>query len=281
MSLNTSKTDELQLMSPTVEWMEEKYNEMNKLLFNNSLKGCKFEIFTTGKGSQGNVLGWFKVDGNIKIESRTRKMYHRNVSYEKEYANYDNFVRICEPCIQLNGNYKWTEKAALSTLVHEMCHYYTYMYGVVPKQVHGREFKNIALIVSSKSSGFFTVERIASAEQMGEMKLDESIKAKNDKRLENKKNRVIVVVIQMNNGETRLINANGRNVVNMVVKAEKKHKIKNAKCIKISNNDNLKNSIFDAGYSSSMMTYRYWDITKKKDLLDKINEFEFEEIINL
>ena len=38
---------------PTTEWIAQKYNEMNSLLFDNKLGECNFRIFTSGKGSQG------------------------------------------------------------------------------------------------------------------------------------------------------------------------------------------------------------------------------------
>lgn len=42
---------------PTVEWMREKYDELNSWLFGGQLGGCNFNIFTTGRGSQGGTLG--------------------------------------------------------------------------------------------------------------------------------------------------------------------------------------------------------------------------------
>ena len=42
---------------PTTAWMEEKYAEMNDLLFDGKLMGCDFGIFTTGRGSEGNHCG--------------------------------------------------------------------------------------------------------------------------------------------------------------------------------------------------------------------------------
>ena len=52
--INVNTTDKT--FKPTVEWMEQKYQEMNKLLFNGKLGQCNFAIFTSGKGSQGGVL---------------------------------------------------------------------------------------------------------------------------------------------------------------------------------------------------------------------------------
>ena len=56
--------DKRELMTPTVEWMARKYDEMNQTLFGGELGACSFKIFTTGKGSQGGVLGWFRITTN-------------------------------------------------------------------------------------------------------------------------------------------------------------------------------------------------------------------------
>ena len=49
----------------TVEWMAKKYEEMNQQLFGGALGACRFKVFTTGKGSQGGTLGWFKITGKF------------------------------------------------------------------------------------------------------------------------------------------------------------------------------------------------------------------------
>ena len=43
---------------PTVEWMAAKYAEMNEQLFGGQLGQCDFDVFTTGRGSEGGTLGW-------------------------------------------------------------------------------------------------------------------------------------------------------------------------------------------------------------------------------
>ena len=180
-----TEANQNELMEITTQWMAEKYNEMNQQLFNGELGGCDFSIFKTGKGSRGNVLGWFKMCGSgIKYNRSDRRLYYYNPYYvqPKTYINRNNFVELCKPRIELNGNYRWTEKAALSTLVHEMCHYYNVMYGYEPTRAHGREFKEIAAYVSSKSNCIFTVQRLASAEQMNEMDFTDSMKDFNNKR---------------------------------------------------------------------------------------------------
>ena len=250
---------------PNTQWMAEKYSEMNALLFNGALGDCDFNIFTTGKGSGGNTLGWFKITGNgIKIDRRTRKMYHEYYRYvgdfsRKEYIDKDNFVSFCKPRIELNGNYTGTEHAFLGTLVHEMCHYYTYMDGWAPTQAHGREFKDIGRIVSSRSNGMFTIQRLATAEEMTEFELNDEMKARKEKRMVNKKSSATAIITFFNNGtgNVRLTIAKDNhliNVINQYYLNKGEHSI-------ITNDSNVIDFLFSKGYRSVMRTFRWWDLS--------------------
>jgi predicted SprT family Zn-dependent metalloprotease len=253
--------DKRELMTPSVEWMARKYDEMNQTLFGGELGACSFKIFTTGKGSQGGVLGWFRITTNsIRYEKDTRRMFYNGFLGVKIYITQDNFVNLCKPQIELNGNYRWTERAALSTLVHEMCHYYTDMKGIIPRQAHGREFKQIASHVSSLSNGIFTVERLAKAEQMQEMELDNKYVEMKQRRLENKKNKMIILLIYKDNGQIRLINCNSQTLAEKIVSIEKK---RNDSTIKMSTNNELKDFLFSKGYKKAFTTYRFWPIENK------------------
>ena len=173
---------------PDISWMSEKYDEMNKWLFGGKLGACEFGIFTTGNGSGGNTLGCFKITGyEIKIYSSTRRMFRQgwnpDTGERDEYVNHNNFVDLCRPRIEINGNYIGNEEIFLGILVHEMCHYYTYMFGICPKQAHGPEFRQIAYEVSKQSGGRITIQRLASAEKMSQLELDADIQAKNHHRI--------------------------------------------------------------------------------------------------
>lgn len=178
------KVDDKTLITITPEWMEKKFNEMNELLFDGALKPCRLELFTKGRGSQGGTLGWFNFGNQIYSDHKRRTLrgkrpgYVMNAYGDKVWLDGDNFNNLIDPVIQLNGNYNWTEKAALSTLVHEMVHYYDFKDGWVPMQAHGPNFRRIAAWVSAKSDQFFTVERLAKAEQMEQMDFTESMKEK-------------------------------------------------------------------------------------------------------
>lgn len=262
-------------MSPTSEWMSEKYDEMNTKFFGGQLGGCDFGIFTTGKGSMGRTLGRFKITGDgIKYSKRTRRMFKETERYfgDVTFVSRNNFVDLCKPRIELNGNYKWTEKAALSTLVHEMCHYYNYMYGYVPIQGHGEEFKEIAYEVSNKSKGIFTVERLAKAEQMQEMELDSAIAAKNQERRDNRKKKMIPVLVYRRDGEIRLINCGSYELVNYIMHKE----ANNGSTVKCSTDEGLKNFLFSKGCRIIMRGYGRYYSSYKNPFLKTLDNFPME-----
>lgn len=253
-----NEVNEKDLINLTTDWIAEKYDLMNQQLFGGKLGYCDFGIFTTGRGMQGGVLGWFKMTGRgLKYSKQSRRMFiYNDYNGERDYIDYDNFVQLCRPRIELNGNYRWTEKAALSTLVHEMCHYYNHMYGWVPRQAHGTEFRDIAYVVSSRSKGIFTVERVASAEQMNEMELNPEMKQRRDARKENKMNRVIPTFIFKWNGEIRLVNCNSESLVQQIITRH----TDGVREVKTSHDRRLVDFLFNNRYGCAMTTYRYWNV---------------------
>lgn len=262
-------------MRPTTEWMQAKYDEMNHLLFNGRLGDCILRPFTSGKGANGRTLGWFKITNmNVKYEGSSRRMFVRNPNniLERIYVNRGNFVDTCKPCIELNANYTWSENAMVTTLVHEMCHYYTYMNGLVPLQGHGREFREIGQLVSARSNGMFTIQRLASAEQKSEMTLDADIKAKNDARLANKKSKISAIIVKRRDNTYNLTTTSSDAVINTILSYAKP---RGYKFVLKSNDSNFIDLLFSKGYNKNMRTYRFWDITNK-DFVDDLGNYETE-----
>lgn len=252
---------------PTVEWMAQKYQEMNEQLFNGVLGDCNFNIFTTGRGSQGGTLGWFKIGARgIRVDRYSRKMYKR-IGWDTEYIDKHNFVNLCKPTIELNGNYSGTEHGFLATLVHEMCHYYTYMNGYCPKQGHGPEFRQIGSIVSSRSNGLFTIQRLASAEDMSQLELNDEMKAKREKRLNNKKASVTAIIVMTQEGKVKLTITSNQNLINLITNTEKNERNEN---VVTTNDSSVIDYLFSKGYRKNMRTWRYWSLEDKP----WINEFK-------
>lgn len=244
---------------PNPQWMAEKYNEMNQLLFNGALGACDFAIFTSGRGSEGGVLGWFKITArNIRVDRYSRRMF-ANQGWNKAYIDKNNFVDLCRPRIELNGNYTGTEHSFLATLAHEMCHYYTYMNGYAPKQGHGREFKDIGSIVSYRSNGMFTIQRLASAEQMTEMELSDEMKAKRAKRLANKKSSVTAIIVFTKEGKVKLTMTSSQSLINMISTTEEGR----GDNVVTTNDAEIIEYLFGKGYRKNMRTWRYWSLEDK------------------
>ena len=268
MNWNIDKTNKQ--FKPDTQWMSEKYNEMNQKLFNGSLGGCKISIFTTGKGSQGRTLGYFRFGRSIKVNSYNRRMYIGS-SY---LITKDNFVNECLPEIALNGNYTGTEYAFLNTLVHEMCHYYTYMNGIAPTQAHGREFRYIGDIVCNRSNGFFVIQRLASAEEMENYVLSDEMKQKRINRENNKKSNITAIFDFKTNGEVRLTTTSSQDLIDIICKNKS---MTPSNKIVISKDANLINLLFDLGYKKNFRTWRYWNV-ENKDWLKKLNDMDIKVI---
>jgi hypothetical protein len=244
---------------PNTQWMAEKYEEMNQQLFNGELGACGFAIFTSGRGSEGGVLGWFKITArNIRIDRYSRRMF-ANYGFDRTYIDKSNFVDLCRPQIELNGNYTGTEHSFLATLAHEMCHYYTYMNGYAPKQGHGREFKDIGSIVSYRSNGMFTIQRLASAEQMTEMELSDEMKAKRAKRLANKKSSVTAIIVFTKEGKVKLTMTSSQSLINMISTSEEER----GDNVVTTNDAEIIEYLFGKGYRKNMRTWRYWSLEDK------------------
>ena len=263
-------------IKPTTEWMTKWYDIMNQRLFNGELGACILRPFTTGKGSNGRTLGWFKITAsNIKVDRSTRRIFKSDY-YSRQYVDRSSFPSICKPCIELNANYSAPEDSWLNTLVHEMCHYYTYMYGYAPKQGHGPEFREIGAIVSSKSNGLITIQRLASAEEMTHFDLDANIKQKNQERLDRKKSNLNVCVIILDNKQVRLVTTTSMKLVDEIANL---HNTKNDTLyFGCSHETGLVELLYSKGYRSSMRTYRYWDISNAS-WLNILPEYQWNKVI--
>lgn len=269
--------DSSRYINLTTSWIEDKYNMLNRELFGGMLGDCGFRIFTTGRGSHGKMLGLFTLDNkDLKCKRRNRRIfYHPYFDSHEVYVDKTNFFDICKPVIELNGNYKWTEKSALSTLLHEMCHYYTYMNGYAPSQGHGREFRSIAYIVSSKSNNTFPVERIASAEEMKEVELNQDIAQKNERRESTRAKNVVPLFIFFSNGKIGMIPAMNMTVANEIVKWNTT--CKDVEKIVKSENDELKHYIIDKKYRLiKKYGVGYYPVQDNKEIMFMLNDGEYD-----
>ena len=269
---------------PSIEWMRDKYNEMNDLLFDGELGDCEFGLFTGGKGSQGGTLGRFAVTGpGIRFRHSDRRMVcTERVSYSRERGKYepepitrDNFVELCRPIIQINGNYHGTERAFLATLVHEMCHYYVCMDGYNPLHPHGKEFMSIASRTSQKSNGLFSIQRLASAEDMADYELDDEIRTRNEKRadtrLKNKMAKRRVLVTTCTNGTVIMSNVADDVAAWKFVSTVRRWNT----VVRVNeySNADLNAKLYEMGYKSDSKGVSGWNIAKNDKVLSLLSDY--------
>ena len=133
------------------------------------------------------------------------------------------------------------------------------MNGYAPRQGHGREFKYIGMIVSSRSNGMFTIQRLASAEQMTEMELSDEMKAKRAKRLSNKKSSVTAILVFTKKGEVKLTISSNPSLINMISSSEKER----GEDVVTTNDAEVIEYLFNKGYRKNMRTWRYWSLEGK------------------
>lgn len=198
-------------------------------------------------------------------------MYYASQRLDELNVDIDrnNFFEYTKPMIGLNGHYKRTEHMWLNTLVHEMCHYYTYMDGNVPVQAHGREFRQIATVVGTRSNGIFEIKRLCDAENIGE--LDSEIVAKRQARDDKKKSNMIALLVFRTNGDIQLITTTSHDLVRRIVEDNNK-----LICSKIlsSNDKSYIEYLWSLGYKHNMRAYRYWPV-QGKDLVDEIKNYDY------
>ena len=235
-------------------------------IFDNKLGSCDFEIFTSGKGSQGRTFGHFGFRRNgLKIRRSDRKLICY-IGGQISTVNENNFYEETKPFIGINGNYKRTESAWLNTLVHEMCHYYTYRKGYAPVQAHGPEFRNIAAFIGFKSNGVFDIKRFISDE---EAELDYKISDRNEKRESNKKSKLKVILVFKKNGQVQLVTTTSESLIDKIVTQNNSHF-----CDKIlkSESPELIEYLWNRGYKHNMKTYRFWPV-ENTDIVNEFNKY--------
>ena len=143
-------------MVPTKQWMQTKYNQFNQEIFDGFLPPCRLIAKKLG----AKHLGMYST-----------------ISANPDFpVTRENIYDVARPTIYLTTAYSAPEEDWENTLIHEMCHYYTQFdeEGNARKinkenKGHGADFMNAAKMVSNKSGGKYTIQRIATAEQSSRM----------------------------------------------------------------------------------------------------------------
>ena len=262
---------------PTIQWMSENYAKANNELFGGALGDCIF--LAEPIKSHTRWLGMFKMNPgrynysttgiHLYADGVSRRLFLENSWGERTYINQDNFYELAKPTITLSTYYSGTQDSLYATLVHEMCHYYTYMRGYCPKQAHGPEFRNIGAEVAYRSKGQLTVQRLADAEVMTGYELDDEIKQRHERRAAMKKTNAHYYLIIENDEKIRLTNPTPSTLEN-ILNIERGNRSKVLEII----DPEITNELYESGYHSKMRKYRYWGarsgITKSNPIINRI-----------
>lgn len=270
-------TEESDIFVPTEEWMLENYVRLNKELFNNYLGSCK--LIPYSKKNTNNILGCFRMNGHdLKVNLQTRQIFQQQfwgsqISYVDRYS----FEDICEPSIELNTRYKATEEAWLNVLVHEMCHYYTYCDGYSPKQGHGREFRQIAETISIRSNGRFTVQCVATAEQMTNFDLDDIYQQKEDAKLQKLAKSTNIVIGVSDKQEMRLTMTSSPHLIAEILALHRKRD--DMVFLGTIQNEELYKFLASKNYVKNFRSYRYWDITNETEIINELSKYNINNLL--
>lgn len=259
--------DDSEKIRVSVGWMEREFTELNERLFGGELPTCRFEVMTSGRGSQGRVLGQFEVCNKmIRGDRWSRRMFYDDTATGKRiWIDKGNFVDLCNPCIRMNGNYTATESSLRATLVHEMCHLYNYCEGWYPSKAHGSEFMEAARMVASRSGGEFNVQRVATAEEMSGYELDPEIAERNRKRAaarrETVKSSAVAIFTFLDNGEIQL-SVTSNKIANAMMERITDYygRVGNLKSVKYTSDPSIMDVVFGYGYKKVFKNWRYWNI---------------------
>ena len=261
---------------PTIEWMENRYNEMNRKLFGNYLGECNFSFYSNSK-SLGSFCTTNRNSSEYKIMvwKDSRQMFIRLSSGICYDINRSNFFSYCNPTIYLNNGYRGTEYGFLSTLVHEMCHYYTYMNGYSPKQAHGKEFKAIGKTVEFRSNGLFTIQRLATAEEMEHYEMGSEMKQKLDDKNERLKNRMNVVFLMYGDDFAHLFMTTSLKTFKDFISYRKYYNDNFDRAIICHDNDFI-NYLFNLGYKNNFRSINRYYAIRDKNILDMLKDSNME-----
>lgn len=131
----------------TRAWMEKMYAEFNETLFDNALPKCELRVTELNN----RLFGRFEFQERIMMRTTLVKnpygkyrLYH----YSSGEAISDKNILKLRPLISMNSNGSFKDETAMeSTLIHEMIHFYTYRKGYCPAQAHGKEFRQMCIIL--------------------------------------------------------------------------------------------------------------------------------------
>ena len=161
-------------IEPTVSWVKSKYNEFNNKYFDGFLPKCSISVKPLGESCGHVKAGTFRFmnsKGSILYGGANVYYDSRNDRYEQ--INRDTIYRLLKPVITINSKYSAPPEQIENTIIHEMCHYYTFFnkdgsLRVADREndMHGDDFMKAAEMVSEKSGGKIKINALLSSEDI-------------------------------------------------------------------------------------------------------------------
>ena len=142
---------------PTNEWMEEKYKEFNRTLFDNRLPHCDLEATKDPTKLKRQYCGLFtlQTDWYYWTDQKKARGYRIYIKVGKGSKIAESIDEL-KPKIYMNTAVKYeSEERMESTLIHEMIHLYTYKDCWAPVQSHGKEFKSMCKLLAAKGERIY------------------------------------------------------------------------------------------------------------------------------
>lgn len=191
---------------PTPAWMSNTFNELNRQCFNNELpQTCVLKISKLNKKYLGNFAP--RANTNLYTTNTGQLIYKEKVTVDNHTAEFpfpidkDWISQNCQPTITLNNIYAMNEKEWTSVLLHEMCHYSTFIKGFMDSSKendgHGILFRRECEEAARRMGNGWSAEFIETSEQLKEV-IDNDAAAAEAARISN--GYIVIVVYNQSNG---------------------------------------------------------------------------------
>ena len=160
-------------IEPTVAWMKQKYNEFNAIYFDNLLPKCHLKATPMAESGGKFRAGYMKMNhtSGVMIYNGAN-LYANPKTGGYDHIDKNNIYSIMKPVIAMNSNYSAPIDALENTLIHEMCHYYTWFNedGSIripdkDNDLHGQDFMNAAQMITQQSGGKIQIKKLVDAEE--------------------------------------------------------------------------------------------------------------------
>jgi len=138
-----------------------------------------------------------------------------------------------------------------------------YLNGFYPVHAHGSEFKFIADNVGVRSNGRFSIQRLATAEEMANRVLDKDIAHRNKDAMDRRNENSMLIFVFKNDGVVNMtrISVNNKSALNTILNYySKPQNMKLVDKIIASTDQRLIKLVNDLGFRTIMRNPKFWNV---------------------